>query len=246
MIRWLLTTFIAVAVLSACWPWLRKIGIGRMPGDVTLRLFGREYPFPFMSTLVLSIVLSLLAGFCSGLSFACLGRLFVCSWGFGLSLICWWSISVAPVRGGTYFLCRPQREVSKRKRLKPLMLSGSRGSAAGSGASGICVLAHSALVTKASSAPTPHCVRRGRVCRGNHGLQLRFAGRRLRLGKAFAGTPFEMSVRGNHHHGPDPDHGCVALRCVRCGCLPRNHDVMRVDEPRPDAEARRQNAAIGF
>ncbi|WP_341313997.1 DUF2905 domain-containing protein [Paraburkholderia sp. IMGN_8] len=61
MIRWLLTTFIAVAVLSACWPWLRKIGIGRMPGDVTLRFFGREYPFPFMSTLVLSMVLSLLA-----------------------------------------------------------------------------------------------------------------------------------------------------------------------------------------
>jgi hypothetical protein len=26
--------------------------------------------------------------------------------GVGLSLICWWSISVAPVRGGTYFLCR--------------------------------------------------------------------------------------------------------------------------------------------
>lgn len=61
MIRWLLTTFVAVAVLSACWPWLRKIGIGRMPGDVTLRIFGREYPFPFMSTLVLSMVLSLIA-----------------------------------------------------------------------------------------------------------------------------------------------------------------------------------------
>ena len=38
MIRWLLTTFVAVAVLSSCWPWLRKIGIGRMPGDVTLRI----------------------------------------------------------------------------------------------------------------------------------------------------------------------------------------------------------------
>ncbi|PCE26384.1 hypothetical protein BWP39_17845 [Paraburkholderia acidicola] len=61
MIRWLLTTFIAVAILSGSWPWLRKIGIGRMPGDVTLRLLGREYPFPFMSTLVLTMVLSLLA-----------------------------------------------------------------------------------------------------------------------------------------------------------------------------------------
>lgn len=58
MIRWLLTTFIAVAILSGSSPWLRKIGIGRLPGDVTLRLFGREYPMPFMSTLVLSMALS--------------------------------------------------------------------------------------------------------------------------------------------------------------------------------------------
>jgi len=60
MIRWVLTTFIAVAILSGSSPWLRKIGIGRLPGDVTLRLFGREYPLPFMSTIVLSLLLSLL------------------------------------------------------------------------------------------------------------------------------------------------------------------------------------------
>ncbi|SAL77851.1 hypothetical protein AWB71_05554 [Caballeronia peredens] len=61
MIRWLLTTFIALAILSGSMPWLRKIGIGRLPGDFTLRIFGREYSFPFMSTLLLSIVLSLIA-----------------------------------------------------------------------------------------------------------------------------------------------------------------------------------------
>jgi hypothetical protein len=49
-------------------------------------------------------------------------------------------------------------------------------SARGSGATGIRVLAHSALVTKESSAPTPHCVRRGRVCMGNQGLRLRCVG----------------------------------------------------------------------
>jgi len=61
MIRWVLTTFIALSILSGSLPWLKKIGIGKLPGDVTLRLFGREYPFPFMSTILLSIVLSLLA-----------------------------------------------------------------------------------------------------------------------------------------------------------------------------------------
>lgn len=60
MIRWVLTTFIALAILSGASPWLRKLGIGRLPGDVTLRLFGREYPLPFMSTIVLSLLLSVL------------------------------------------------------------------------------------------------------------------------------------------------------------------------------------------
>ncbi|WP_040050900.1 DUF2905 domain-containing protein [Caballeronia concitans] len=61
MIRWLLTTFVALMVLSACWPWLRKIGIGRLPGDFTVRIFGREYSFPFMSTVLLSLLLSFIA-----------------------------------------------------------------------------------------------------------------------------------------------------------------------------------------
>ncbi|MFM0324925.1 DUF2905 domain-containing protein [Caballeronia glebae] len=61
MIRWVLTTFIALAILSGSLPWLKKIGIGRLPGDFTLRIFGREYSFPFMSTLVLSMLLSFIA-----------------------------------------------------------------------------------------------------------------------------------------------------------------------------------------
>ncbi len=61
MIRWVVTTFIALAILSGSMPWLRKFGIGRLPGDFTLRIFGREYSFPFMSTVVISILLSLIA-----------------------------------------------------------------------------------------------------------------------------------------------------------------------------------------
>jgi hypothetical protein len=32
--------------------------------------------------------------------------LFGVPYGVGLSLLCYWSIWVAPVRGGTHFLCR--------------------------------------------------------------------------------------------------------------------------------------------
>jgi hypothetical protein len=60
MIRWVITTFIALAILSGSMPWLRKIGIGRLPGDFTLRLFGREYSFPFLSTIVISVLLTLI------------------------------------------------------------------------------------------------------------------------------------------------------------------------------------------
>jgi hypothetical protein len=34
---------------------------------------------------------------------------------FGLSLLCFWFACVAPVRGGTYFLCR-RKESKQRKR----------------------------------------------------------------------------------------------------------------------------------
>src|ERR1700761_8992516 len=37
----------------------------------------------------------------------------------GASALCFWFISVAPVRGGTYFSLQPQRKVGKRKRLQP-------------------------------------------------------------------------------------------------------------------------------
>ena len=46
-------------------------------------------------------------------------RFCLCACGVGLSLFSYWSISVAPVRGGTYFSLPPQREVGKRKRLEP-------------------------------------------------------------------------------------------------------------------------------
>ncbi|AJY13641.1 DUF2905 domain-containing protein [Burkholderia dolosa] len=61
MLRWLMASFVAVMILTRCWPWLDKLGIGRMPGDVTLTFGGRRYPFPFMSTLVLTMLVSMIA-----------------------------------------------------------------------------------------------------------------------------------------------------------------------------------------
>ena len=63
MIRWVLTIFIALVVFSAAWPWLEKLGIGRLPGDVNFTLFGRRFSLPFASTLLLSAVVVVLGKF---------------------------------------------------------------------------------------------------------------------------------------------------------------------------------------
>lgn len=58
--RWLLTMFLALAVLTALQPWLRKLGIGRLPGDLNFRIGGREYSFPFASTVLMTVLLFLI------------------------------------------------------------------------------------------------------------------------------------------------------------------------------------------
>lgn len=59
--RWLLTIFIALVILTSLQPWLRKIGIGRLPGDLNFKIRGREYQLPFTSTVLLSLVAMLIA-----------------------------------------------------------------------------------------------------------------------------------------------------------------------------------------
>jgi hypothetical protein len=54
--RFLVTLFIATIVLTLLQPGLRRLGIGRMPGDFTLRVRGRELLFPFGSTVVLTLL----------------------------------------------------------------------------------------------------------------------------------------------------------------------------------------------
>lgn len=63
MIRWVFTIFIALIVFSALLPWLEKLGIGRLPGDLRFKLFGRVFSLPFASTILLSLAVLLIARF---------------------------------------------------------------------------------------------------------------------------------------------------------------------------------------
>lgn len=59
MFRWFLVIFLAVIVLSAALPWLEKLGIGKLPGDIRFRIFGKTVFLPFASTMLLSIIVFL-------------------------------------------------------------------------------------------------------------------------------------------------------------------------------------------
>jgi hypothetical protein len=60
VIRWLVVVFLALLLFSGLRPWLEKLGLGRLPGDLRFRLFGREWFLPFASAVLLSLFAMLL------------------------------------------------------------------------------------------------------------------------------------------------------------------------------------------
>ena len=52
MIKWLLTIFLALAVLALATPWLARLGVGRLPRDLKFTARGRVYFLPIASTLI--------------------------------------------------------------------------------------------------------------------------------------------------------------------------------------------------
>ncbi len=61
MLKWVITTLVALVLLTGLMPLLTRIGLGKLPGDVTLRVRGRDIYLPFTTTIVLSALLALLA-----------------------------------------------------------------------------------------------------------------------------------------------------------------------------------------
>ena len=61
MIRWLIVVFVVLLLIQGITPWLSKIGLGRLPGDLRFRMFGREFFIPFTTTIILSMVCAAIA-----------------------------------------------------------------------------------------------------------------------------------------------------------------------------------------
>jgi hypothetical protein len=61
LLKWIVTLLVALVVLTALSPWLARLGLGRLPGDLSIRVKGRDYALPFTTTILLSLALTLIA-----------------------------------------------------------------------------------------------------------------------------------------------------------------------------------------
>jgi Protein of unknown function (DUF2905) len=58
--RWLIAAGLVLIVAGVCWPLLARLGLGRLPGDITIGRDGFRFYFPIVTCLAVSIVLSLI------------------------------------------------------------------------------------------------------------------------------------------------------------------------------------------
>jgi len=61
MIRWFFVIFLVVILFASALPWLEKLGIGRLPGDLRFSIFGKKVFLPFASTILVSLAALLVA-----------------------------------------------------------------------------------------------------------------------------------------------------------------------------------------
>lgn len=59
MSRLLITLGVILVVTGLAWPWLTRLGLGRLPGDIVLERGSFSFYFPIVSCVLVSVVLSL-------------------------------------------------------------------------------------------------------------------------------------------------------------------------------------------
>lgn len=60
MAKWLIILGIVLVLAGLLWPWLSKLGIGHLPGDIHIKRGGFDFYFPLTSSILISLALSLL------------------------------------------------------------------------------------------------------------------------------------------------------------------------------------------
>lgn len=60
MQRTLIIIGLLILAIGLLWPWLSRLGLGRLPGDTIIRRDGWSIYFPIMTSIIVSVVLTLL------------------------------------------------------------------------------------------------------------------------------------------------------------------------------------------
>jgi hypothetical protein len=58
MSRWLVTIGLVLVIVGLLWPWLRALGLGRLPGDIAIERGNVHIYFPIVTCIIISVVLS--------------------------------------------------------------------------------------------------------------------------------------------------------------------------------------------
>lgn len=63
MSRWLIGIGLVLVAVGLLWPWLSRLGLGRLPGDIHIEREGFQFFFPITTGLIISVVLTLILWF---------------------------------------------------------------------------------------------------------------------------------------------------------------------------------------
>jgi hypothetical protein len=59
MTRFLVVLGLAIVVAGLLWPYLARLGLGRLPGDIVIERENMTFYFPLMTCLLVSVLFSL-------------------------------------------------------------------------------------------------------------------------------------------------------------------------------------------
>jgi Protein of unknown function (DUF2905) len=60
MARWLIILGVVLLLAGLLWPWLSKLGLGRLPGDIAIERENFRLYIPITTSILISLALSLI------------------------------------------------------------------------------------------------------------------------------------------------------------------------------------------
>ena len=60
MRQWLIAIGVVFVAVGVLWPWLTRLGLGRLPGDIAVERGNFSFYFPLVTCVIVSVVVSLI------------------------------------------------------------------------------------------------------------------------------------------------------------------------------------------